>query len=121
MPKGKSFSPYVRRPPAPNISSNTIPNRSPATNIRSTNVHESSLTDLQRFEAAFHAFCLNNQEINNTETHNHDETDGNPEELHAYMAQKAPKKSGNNANMKKKTPGNINRLLSPPRPNGDPN
>ena len=86
------------------------------TPTRKANVHESGMSDMERFQAAFHAFCMNNRDINKTNIDTSAIGDNDPEELHAFMAQKAPKKT--NA-QQHKSPGNINRLLSPPRLNKD--
>ena len=120
-PTRRPFSPYAQSPSASNTSSFPISRRPPAPNItQPVNVHRSIPSDMEHFEAAFHAFCMGNWEVNNTEVNVSDIIDSDPEELHAYMAQKPPKRTGNHENMQKKSPGNINRLLSPPRPNGDP-
>ena len=76
---------------------------------------------MERFQAAFHAFCVQQREANKTEIDTSVVADDDPEELHAFMAQKAPKKSADqrlkSTNQQHNYPGNINRLLSPPKHN----
>lgn len=85
-------------------------------NSRSVHQHDIDPTDLDRFHAAFHAFCMGSDNVNNdvsTAQHETQENlDDGKESLHAYMAQKAPKKPPETTTTKQ--PGNIHRLLSPP-------
>ena len=78
---------------------------------------------MERFQAVFHAFCVQHREANKTDIDTSVVADDDPEELHAFMAQKAPKKSADqqhiSTDQQHKSPGNINRLLSPPRHNND--
>ena len=82
---------------------------------RSAQIHEHDPDNVAQFQAAFHAFCVGNHDNDTTkppmEENNilHD----NNESLHAFMTQRPPKKAQQG---QPKTPGNINRLLSPPPP-----
>ena len=108
--------PFSKARNTPSLQENYFPK--PIT-TQQANVHESSLSDMERFQDAFHAFCTNNTEINETDMNISDRQSNDPEELHAFMAQKPPKKIKNIYDRQKKSPGNISRLLSPPQLNSD--
>jgi len=78
---------------------------------------------MERFQAAFQALCVQNREANNIDIDTSVVADDDPEELHAFMAQKVPKNSADqllkSTDQQHNYPGNINRLLSPPRHNTD--
>lgn len=96
-----------RRPPAPDIAN-------------ATNMCGSAPNDIKRFEAAFHAFCLDNQEEQDTEVEESSDNNSGTDKLHACVAQKPPKQKGKIHDMLKKSPGNINCLLSSPQEGGNP-
>jgi hypothetical protein len=108
------------RPPrrfAPRSNYQSQPSPSPHL-TRSAQVHEHNPDDLAQFQAAFHAFFVGND--NNDKDHHiskesnveqENSVQENNESLHAFMTQRPPKKMSSG---QPKTPGNINRLLSPP-------
>ena len=78
---------------------------------------------MKRFQAVFHAFCVQHREANKTDIDTSVVADDDPDKLHTFMAQKAPKTSADeqlkSTDQQHNSPGNINRLLSPPRHNND--
>ena len=70
-----------RLPPRPSKYPST------STTTRKANAHESSTSDMERFQAAFHVFCVKHREANKTDIDTSVVADDNPEELHTFMAQ----------------------------------
>ena len=79
----------------------------------SAQIHEHNPDNLAQFQAAFHAFCVGNHNDDSDHLHmeESDIVQGNNESLHAFMTQRPRKKIQQG---QATTPGNINRLLSPP-------